>query len=107
MLEFTNLYTNFSSAGDWEKSGEEQAKIIALTTELKDTKAQVAKLSKAPKTPAATGTAWRGLEAWKFENVRKFKNVDNVKHGWCKEHGHKDTEGVGWMYIKFPHEHPE
>ena len=61
MYEFTNLYTNFSSAGDWDKSDEEQANIIALTTKLKDTKAKVAKLSKAPKNPASTGTAWRGL----------------------------------------------
>ena len=32
MSEFTNLYTNFSSAGSWDKADEEQAKIIALTT---------------------------------------------------------------------------
>ena len=105
--EFTNLYTNFSSTSDWDKSDEEQAKIIALTTELKDTKAQVAKLPKAPKTPAATGTSQRGLKAWKFENVGKFKTVDNVKHVWCKEHGRKDTEGVGGMYMKFPPDHLE
>ena len=91
MSEFTNLYTNFSSAGDWDKADEEKAKNIALKTELKDNKSQVAKISKAPNTPAATGTARRGFEAWKFENIRKFKTVDNVKHVWCKEHGHKDT----------------
>ena len=66
MSEFRNLYTNFSSAVDWEKADEEQAKIISLKTELKDTKAQVDKLSKARKTPTATGTARIGLEAWKF-----------------------------------------
>ena len=107
MSEFTNLYTNFSSAGDWDKSDEEQTKIIALTDGLKDTKAQVAKLSKAPKTPDATGTARKGLGAWKFENVGKFKTVDNVKHVWCKEHGLKDIEVVGGMYMKSPHNHPE
>ena len=48
-MEFTNLYTNFSSAGDWDRANEEQAKIIALTTELTDTKAQIAKLLKNPK----------------------------------------------------------
>ena len=78
-----------------------------MTTELKGTKAQVSKLSKAPKTPAATGTSWRGLEAWKFDNVKKFKTVDNVKHVWCKYHSRKDTEGFGGMYIKFPHNHPK
>ena len=107
MSEFTNLYTNFSSAGDWDKADKEQDTIIALTTELKNTKAQVPKLSKAPKTPAATGTDQRGLEAWKFENVRKFKTVDNVKHVWCKEYGRTDTYGVGRMYMKFPHDHSE
>ena len=84
MSEFKKIYTNFSSAGNWDKSDEEQAKIIVFTTKLKDTKLQFSKLSKAPKTPAATGTAQRGLKAWKFENVRKFKTVDNVNHVWCK-----------------------
>ena len=78
-----------------------------MKTRLKDTKAQVAKLSKAPKTPAATGTARRELEAWKFENVGKFKNVDTVKHVWCKYHRSKSTEGVGGIYMKLPHNHPE
>ena len=61
MLEFTNLYTNFSSDGDWEKADEEHAKIIALTIDLKGTKSQVAKLSKSSNAPAATGTDKRGL----------------------------------------------
>ena len=69
MSEFTNIYTNFSSTGNWDKADEEQDKIIALMTDLKDIKSQFAKLSKAPNTPAATGTARRGLESWKFENV--------------------------------------
>ena len=107
MSDFKNLYTNFYSAANWDKADEEQAKIVALTTELKDTKAQVAKLLKAPKTPAATGTAWRGMETWKFRNVGKLKTVNNVKRVWCKEHGHKDTYGVGGMCMKFPHEQPE
>ena len=51
MSDFRNLYTKFSSAVDWEKAYEEQAKIIALKTELKDTKAQVAKLSPKPRRP--------------------------------------------------------
>ena len=33
--------------------------------------------------------------------------MDNVKHMWCKEHGHKDTEAVCEMYMKLPHNHPE
>ena len=107
MSEFTNLYTNFYPTGNWDKADEEQTNIISLTTELKDTKAQVAKLSKAPKTPSTTGNAWRRLEAWKFENVGKFKTVDNVKHVWCKEHGRKDTDGVGGMNMKLPHKHLE
>ena len=82
MSEFTNLYTNLSSNGDWYKADEEQANTIALTTKLKYTKAQVSKLSKAPKTPTATSTSQRVLGAWKFENVGKFKTVDNVNHVW-------------------------
>ena len=95
MSEFTHLYTNFSSAGDWDKADEEQSKTVALTTNLNDTKDQVAKLSKSPKAPAATGTARIGIEAWKFNNVKNSKTTDSVKHMWWKEHGRNYTEGVG------------
>ena len=95
MSEFTNLYTNFSSAGDWDKADEEQSNTVALTTNLNDTKDQVAKLSKSPKAPAATGTARIGIEAWKFNNVKNSKTTDSVKHMWWKEHGRNYTEGVG------------
>ena len=52
MSKFTNLYTNFSSTGDWDKADKEQAKIISLTTDIKDTKSQVAKLPKPPQDPS-------------------------------------------------------
>ena len=71
MMEFTNLYTNFSSAGDWDRADKEQAKIIALTTELTETKAQVVKLSKSPKPSAGKGIVRKGLKAWKFVYVGK------------------------------------
>ena len=86
-MEFTNLYTNFSSAGDWDRADEEQAKIIALTTELTDTKAQIAKLSKGPKPAGVKGVVRKGLEAWRFAYTGKTKTADDVKYVFCKDHG--------------------
>ena len=33
--------------------------------------------------------------------------MDSVNHVWCKECGRKDTEVVGGMRMKSPHNHPE
>ena len=79
-MEFTNLYTNFPSAGDWDRADEEQAKIIASTTELTDTKAQIAKLSKGPKPAGVKGAVRKGLEAWNFIYAGKAKIFDDVKY---------------------------
>ena len=86
-MEFTHLNTNFSSAGDWDRADEEQAKIIAVTTELTDTKAQIAKLSKGPKPAGVKGVVSKGLEAWRFSYTGKTKTSDDVKYVFCKDHG--------------------
>ena len=106
-MEFTNLYTNFSSAGDWDRADEEQAKIIALTTELTDTKSQIAKLSKGPKPAGVKGVVRKGLEAWRFTYTGNTKTVDDVKYIFCKDRGRKDAEGSGGMYIPSLHNHAE
>ena len=106
-MEFTNLYTIFSSAGDWDRADEEQAKIIALTMELTDTKAQIAKLSKGHKPAGVKGVVRKGLKAWKFLYEGKTKTVDDVKYVFCKDHRKKEAEGRGGMYMPSLHNHAE
>ena len=106
-MEFTNLYTNFSSAGDWDRADKEQANIIALKTELTDTKAQLSKLSKGPKPAGVKGVVRKGLKAWRFTYTGKTKTVDDVKYVFCKDHGRNECQTRGVCLALAPPEHQE
>ena len=105
IIDFTNLYTNFTSTGHWYKLDANADTIIALETDLK--KERDKNTPKVPKTQGTPGDGRPGLETWKFDNVGKFKTVGGVKHVICEEHGRKDEKENGGMYIPFPHEHLE
>ena len=81
MIDFTNLYTNYTSTSHWEKADANADTIIALITALR--KEHNTNTPKAPKTPGAPGNGLPGHKRRKFENVGKFKNVGGVKHMFC------------------------
>ena len=105
IIDFTNLYTNYTSTGHWDKAEVNAATIIALVTALK--KERNKNIPKVPKTPCAPGYGRPGLEIWKFDHVGKLKTPGVVNHVFCTEHVHKDYKRNGGMYIHFPHDHPE
>ena len=65
------------------------------------------KTFKRPNPAGVKGAVRKGLEAWKFIYAGKAKTVDDVKYAFCKDHGRKDAEGHGGMYMPSPHNHEE
>ena len=81
IIDFTNLYTNYTYTGHWDNADANAATIIALVTTLK--KERDKNSPKVSKTPGAPGDGRPGLETWRFENVGKFNTVGGVKHVFC------------------------
>ena len=105
IIFFTNLYTNYTSTGHWEKSDSNADTIIALVTALK--KERNKNIPKVPKTPGVPSDGHPGLEIWKFESVGKFNTAGGVKHMFCTDNGRKDDRGCGGMYMPFLYDHHE
>ena len=103
IIDFTNLYTNYTSTCHWDKVDVNAATIISLVTSLK--KERDKNSHKVPMTPGAPGNGGSGLETCKFENFGKFKTVGGVKHVFCTDHGRKDERGNGRIYMPFLHDH--
>ena len=105
MVDFTNLYTNYTSTSHWDKSDANAATIINLVTFLK--KERDKSSPKVPKTPGAPGDGRPVLEIWIFENVSKFKTAGGFKHLFYTYHGRKDDKGNGGIHMPFLHDHTE
>ena len=89
MQEATTKYNNMCKQNTWNKSDPKDAKIIALTTQLKSLEDKLGDT-----TPSAK--KGKGIPAWRLKKEGETKTVNGTKWNWCPHHKTGTKQG---MYV--------